>query len=226
MKIKCYILIFTFYVYVFAFSQKNDSINVFGKNKFSFSFIYNRPFVDYYEIIYKPEDTSFKNIDKIKTKMNFFPEGGFRFNYSLCFLKQKYFYHFFRINFYFHRQYIEFKDTVYVMNNQKKHYNEYVVDILNLAFLPEYVFRFKLNSWIGFQAGIGYNYSYTVHSNFELYKLFFPFWLNKNYFINNYQVNIAVLFRITKKIFIEQSYYWNTNPLWNKYLGFMIGVNL
>lgn len=180
---------------------------------------------DYYEVIYKPENAA-PHIEKIKSRMILFSEGGFRFNYSLRFYQQNHFYHFFRMNIYFHRQYIEFKDTVYVINSQNKYYNEYITDMLNLALLPEYNFRFKLNKMVGFQAGVGYNYSYTVHSNLEFFKLFFPFWLNKNYFVNNYQLNITALIRVSKNILIEQGFYWNTNPLWNKYIGFMIGVNL
>lgn len=225
MKIKYFIYCFKFFIFFSAISQKNDSIDVFLQNKFLFSFIYNRPIYDYYEVIYKPVNAA-PHIDKIKSKMILFPEGGFRLNYSLRFYQRKALYHFFRMNIYFHRQYVEFKDTVYVINSQNKYYNEYFAEILNLAFLPEYTFRYKFNQRMCFQGSIGYNYSYTVHSNFELYKLFFPFWLNKNYFINNFQINISVLMKVTKNILIEQGFYWNTNPLWNKYIGFVIGIHL
>lgn len=211
--------------FISSIIQKNDSIDEFRLNKFSFYFIYNRPLFNFYDVIYKPENAD-PQIEKIRTKMFFYPDRGFRLNYSFRFYQRNKFYHFFRMNFKFHRQYIEFKDTVYVNNSSKKYYNEYFADILNLSFLPEYNLRFKINRSIALQAGTAYNYSYTFHTNFEFFKLLFPFWLNKNYFINNYQINITVLVHVTKNILLEQGFYWNTNPFWNKYIGFMLGVNL
>ncbi len=232
MKLKHLILNLIIFPFILIVSQNIDSSDVFKKNKLLLSFIYNQPFFASYETVYIPDNNDLPLIDSIKSKMYFYSDHGFRINHSLNLFQHKSFYHFFRINFYFHRQYIEFKDTVYM-----KHFPlvggpllikfpyKHFIDMLNLVLLPEYIFRFKLNSKFGIQAGAGYNFSYTMYYNYELYKLIHPYLINKNYFINNYQLNLSTVIKITKKNLMEIGLYWNTNPLWNKYLGFMAGVN-
>lgn len=223
-----YFMVFIFYS---AISQKKDSLDTFRKNKILFAFIYNQPLLDTFKTTYIPNNNDLPLIDSIKSKIKPYTDFGLRFNYALFVAKHASFYHIFRLNFYFHRQQIQFNNTIY-----RKHYTlttpiqvkyeyKYFIDMLNLAILPEYVLRYKLNSKVGLQFGFGYNFSYTMYYNYDFYKLIVPFLVNKNFYINNYQFNLSALIRIKKNILLEQGFYWFTNPLWNKYIGILAGVN-
>jgi hypothetical protein len=230
------IILFSFFSGISQKNSSNDINDIFRKNKLSFYFIYNYPIIDSLKVTHVNDNLNeLPLIDSIKSKMKFYPGFGLRFNYALCFAKHASFYHFLRMNFYLHRQHIEFNNTVYywnyseylttwVKNNYKYNYT-YTMDMLNLCLLPEYAFRFRLNSKLGFQLGIGYNYSYTMYHNYLIYNFHLPFLVNEKNLKKKYQFNVSTIIKISKKNLLEIGLYWNNHPLWNKYLGFITGVS-